>query len=110
MERHPREKLLAFKPQHSFFVGIDSDGCVFDSMELKHKECFIPNTILYWGLQAISKYARAAAEFVNLYSKWRGVNRFPALTKTFELLGDWPEAMRREAPIPDVTSLQAWID
>ncbi len=102
--------LLGFKPQHSFFVGIDSDGCVFDTMEIKHKECFIPNIIKYWKLQAISKYARAAAEFVNLYSKWRGVNRFPALTKTFELLRDWPEAMRRGVKIPDVSSLQAWID
>jgi phosphoglycolate phosphatase-like HAD superfamily hydrolase len=110
MTTSPKEKLLAFKPQHAFFVGIDSDGCVFDSMEIKHKECFIPNIIKYWKLQAISKYARAAAEFVNLYSKWRGVNRFPALTKTFELLRDWPEPMRRGVTIPEVPALQAWID
>ena len=103
------EKLLAFKPRHEFFVGIDSDGCVFDTMEIKHKECFIPNIIKYWKLQAISKYARAVAEFVNLYSKWRGVNRFPALTKTFELLRDWPEAMRRGVKIPEVPTLEAWI-
>jgi hypothetical protein len=95
MAASPQEKLHAFKPRHKFFVGIDSDGCVFDSMEIKHKECFIPAIIHYWKLQAISKYARAAAEFVNLYSKWRGTNRFPALTKTFELLRDWPEPMRR---------------
>jgi phosphoglycolate phosphatase-like HAD superfamily hydrolase len=106
----PREKLRAFKPQHSFFVGIDSDGCVFDSMEIKHKECFIPNIIKHWKLQAISKYVRAAAEFVNLYSKWRGVNRFPALTKTFELLRDWPEPMRRGVKLIDWTPLQRWID
>ncbi|HVB29559.1 MAG TPA: HAD family hydrolase [Terriglobia bacterium] len=105
-----KDSLLAFKPQHSFFVGIDSDGCVFDSMEIKHKECFIPNIVKHWKLQAISKYARAAAEFVNLYSKWRGVNRFPALTKTFELLRDWPEPMRRGVKIPEVPTLQAWID
>ena len=110
MQSSPSEKLLSFKPRHRFFVGIDSDGCVFDSMEIKHKECFIPNIIKYWKLQAISKYARAAAEFVNLYSKWRGVNRFPALTKTFELLRDWPEAMRRGVEIPEVPTLQAWID
>ena len=52
-----------------FFVGIDSDGCVFDTMEIKHKECFCPNVIKHWGLQAVSKYAREAAEFVNLYSR-----------------------------------------
>ncbi len=105
-----KEKLLGFKPQHAYFVGIDSDGCVFDTMEIKHKECFIPNIIKLWKLQAISKYTRAAAEFVNLYSKWRGVNRFPALTKTFELLRDWPEAMRRGVKVPEVPTLQAWID
>jgi len=110
MESSAKEKLHAFRPRHSFFVGIDSDGCVFDTMEIKQKECFIPNIIKHWRLQAISKYAGTAAEFVNLYSKWRGVNRFPALTKTIELLRDWPEAMRREAAIPDLTSLQAWID
>jgi phosphoglycolate phosphatase-like HAD superfamily hydrolase len=106
----PQDRLLAFKPQHSYFVGIDSDGCVFDTMEIKHKECFIPNIIKYWKLQAISKYARAAAEFVNLYSKWRGINRFPALTKTFELLRDWPEPMRRGVKLMTWTPLQNWID
>ncbi|SPE32716.1 conserved hypothetical protein [Acidobacteriia bacterium SbA2] len=110
MEPSPKEKLYAFKPRHSFLVGIDSDGCVFDTMEIKQKECFIPNIIEHWKLQAVSEYASAAAEFVSLYSKWRGANRFPALTKTLELLRDWPEAMRSGAAIPDLTSLQAWID
>ena len=110
MESSAKEKLYAFRPRHSFFVGVDSDGCVFDTMEIKQKECIIPNLIKYFKLQAISKYARAAAEFVNLSSKWRGINRFPALTKTIELLRDWPEAMRSGAAIPDLTSLQAWID
>ena len=31
--------------RNDFFIGIDSDGCVFDTMEVKHKECFIPNMI-----------------------------------------------------------------
>src|SRR5260370_36856988 len=78
--------LTELKPQHEFFIGIDSDGCAFDSMEIKHKECFCPNIIKYWGLQAVSKYAREAVEFVNLYSKWRGTNRWPALTLTLDFL------------------------
>ena len=110
MDSSPKDKLLAFRAQHTFFVGIDSDGCVFDTMEIKHKECFIPNIIKHWNLQAISKYARAAAEFVNLYSKWRGINRFPALTRALELLRDWPEPMRRGAKLPDWAPLQKWID
>ena len=68
-EQDPQAELKAFAPKHKFFVGIDSDGCAFDTMELKHKECFIPNIINHWELQAVSKYARMAAEFVNLYSQ-----------------------------------------
>ena len=84
-----------FSPTKEFFVGIDSDGCVFDSMELKQKECFTPNTIMYYGLQGVSKYAREAAEFVNLYSKSRGVNRFPALIEALEWTGRRPEVKAR---------------
>ncbi len=94
--------------RHEFLVAIDSDGCAFDSMEIKHKECFIPNTIKHWGLQPVSKYARAAAEFVNLYSKWRGLNRFPALVRTFDLLREWPEVQERRATIPAADSLREW--
>ncbi len=97
-------------PRHDFLVAIDSDGCVFDSMEIKHKECFIPNTVKYWNLQAVSKYARAAAEFVNLYSKWRGANRFPALVKVFDLLEDWDEVKKRNVAIPEAKPLRDWID
>jgi len=91
--------LERFEPQHEFFVGIDSDGCAFDTMELKHKECFIPNTINYYELQGVSKYAREAAEFVNLYSKSRGVNRFPALIETLEWLQRRPEVAARGVTI-----------
>jgi len=105
-----KDLLINLKPEHDFFVGIDSDGCAFDSMELKHKECFIPVIIREWGLQAISKYVREAAEFVNLYSKWRGTNRFPALIKVFELLKERDEVIRRGIEIPDLEPLKKFVD
>jgi len=105
----PQSPLKNFKPEHSFFVGIDSDGCVFDSMEIKHKECFIPNIIKHWGLQAVSKYARQAAEFVNLYSKDRGINRWPALIKVFDLLRERPEVIARHADIPMAEPIRDFI-
>ena len=37
--------LRNFQKRNEFFIGIDSDGCAFDTMEVKHKECFIPNII-----------------------------------------------------------------
>lgn len=104
------EALRQFQPKHEFFIGLDSDGCVFDSMEIKHKECFAPTFIKHWRLQAASKYARAAWEFVNLYSVWRGANRFPALAKVLDLLVDWPDPMRRGIRIPDIQPLRDFIN
>ena len=102
--------LRSFRKTRDYFVGIDSDGCVFDTMEVKHKECFIPNIIGSFGLAAVSKYAREAAEFVNLYSKDRGINRFPALTRTLDLLAARPEVSRRGVALPKLDGLRAWID
>ena len=103
-----QQGLQAFQPQREFFIGIDSDGCAFDTMEIKHKECFIPNIIRCWDLQAVSKYARDAAEFVNLYSKWRGINRWPALLMVFDLLAEHPDVQRRKARLPQVPTLREW--
>ena len=104
------QELIDLKKEKDFLVCIDSDGCAFDAMEIKHKECFTPSTIKIWGLQAISKYVREASEFVNLYSKWRGTNRFPALVKVFELLAERDEVIKRGFKIPDLTSLTKWIE
>ncbi|MBL9125397.1 MAG: HAD family hydrolase [Planctomycetaceae bacterium] len=101
--------MFDYTPQHAFLVGIDSDGCAFDSMEVKHKECFIPNTINHYNLQGVSKYAREAAEFVNLYSKSRGINRFPALIETLEWLQKRPEVRARGIEIALPAGLIAWM-
>ena len=105
----PQAQLKNLEPTHDFLIAIDSDGCVFDTMEIKQKECFAPNTIKHWKLQPVSKYTRAAIEFVNLYSKWRGSNRFPALVKVFDFLSDWPEVQKRHVEIPAAQSLRDWI-
>jgi len=104
------EQLKTFEKKNDFFVGIDSDGCAFDTMEIKHKECFIPNIINSWELQPVSRFAREAAEFVNLYSQWRGINRFPALTMVFDLLAEHPQAVQRGYKAPRVDSLRKWIE
>ena len=106
----PRRMSLAdFQPEREFLVGIDSDGCVFDTMELKHKECFIPAFINHYGLQGVSKYAREAAEFVNLYSKSRGVNRFPGLVEQLDWLRRRPEVKARGVDVPNPEGLRRWI-
>ena len=101
--------MFEFTPQHDFLVGIDSDGCAFDTMELKHKECFIPNIINSYELQGVSKYAREAAEFVNLYSKSRGINRFPALIEALQWLQCRPEVAARGIKIRIPGGLVEWL-
>ena len=105
----PAQVLRDHQPTKEFFVGLDSDGCIFDSMEIKHKECFAPMFIKYWNLQSVSKYAREVWEFVNLYSKSRGCNRFPALTSAIALLGERPEVAARGARMPDLSALEEWM-
>jgi len=99
-----------FEKKSEFLIGIDSDGCAFDSMEIKHKECFIPNFINYFGLQPISKYAREAAEFTNLYSKWRGANRFISYTLALDLLEERPEVQSRNVKVPRLQGVRDWIE
>ncbi len=106
---NPPHPLTSFAPAHAFFVGIDSDGCAFDSMEIKQKECFIPNTIKHWRMQPIAKYVRETVEFVNLYSKWRGTNRWPALVMVFDLLAERAEVRARGFTPPKAGHLRAFL-
>src|SRR5260370_4217342 len=109
MRKMTDNPLDRFARKHDFLVGIDSDGCAFDTMEIKHKECFIPAFIKHMGLQPVSKYAREACEFANLYSKWRGANRFPAYLKALDVLAERPEVRARGATIPALRGLRDWI-
>jgi phosphoglycolate phosphatase-like HAD superfamily hydrolase len=102
------QDLKNFRAEKAFFIGIDSDGCVFDSMEPKHKECFCPAFINNFNLQSVSKYAREAWDFVNLYSQDRGCNRFHAVMKALDLLRGRAEVKKRGAKIMELPVLRAW--
>ena len=101
--------LSSFTQDQAFFVGIDSDGCVFDSMEIKHKECFCPAFINHFGLQPASKYAREVWEFVNLYSRSRGANRFRAVLRALELCAARREIQDRHVDVTRLPGLREWV-
>lgn len=101
--------LKDFMPKHNFLICIDSDGCVFDSMEIKHKECFCPQFINHFNLQPVSKYAREVWEFVNLYSNTRGCNRFLAILKAVDLLSKREEVIKRKVKILKLNGVKDWI-
>lgn len=102
--------LVDFVPTTSFFVGIDSDGCAMDAMDIKHQECFTPAYIRYWDLQPISTLARETALFVNLGSVTRGLNRWLALRQVLDLLRDRVEVAERGVTIPDYPELTDFIE
>ena len=101
--------LRDFAPVRAFFIGIDSDGCVFDTMEIKHKQCFGPMFIKHFGLEPVAQPAREVWDFVNLYSKTRGANRFQALVRALQLLRERREVVAAGFPVPDATALAAWV-
>jgi phosphoglycolate phosphatase-like HAD superfamily hydrolase len=104
-----QSQLKEFKPDHDFFIGVDSDGCVFDTMEAKQKEFFIPNALKYFNLFPISKILRETWEFVNLYSVNRGGNRYLSIIKVFDLLSERVETGNPAYSLPDLTSLKEWV-
>jgi len=110
MSDDPQKPLVDLKPTKEFFIGIDSDGCAFDTMEIKHKECFCPNFIEKFHCQAVSKYTREAWDFVNLYSQWRGCNRWLAVLHVLDLLHDRPEVTRRTTSITRGEHIRAFVD
>jgi len=101
------DALEQFFPAHSRLVAVDSDGCVLDSMEVKQRRCFIPATIDAWALHDVAAAVWEVATFVNLYSRWRGTNRFVALARTFELLSRRRDVRGRV--LPDMTPLRDWL-
>ena len=106
---YTKDKLTSLPAKHHYFVGVDSDGCVFDTMEIKQKQCFHGLIVSHWKLEPVEKYVRETAEFVNLYSKWRGSNRFFALLKVFDLLRERREILNSGIKVPALESLRKFI-
>ena len=104
------ELLKNIRPGHDHFIGIDSDGCVFDTMEIKQKKFFIPNALKYFGLHAAERTVRETWEFVNLYSVHRGGNRFTSLIRVFDYLRERKEIREAGIVLPRLESLKKWVN
>ena len=110
-EFDPAKELKELKPKYDFFVGIDSDGCVFDTMGIKQRECFCPWMIGYFGLQAVAQAARECKDFADLFSKTRGANRHKTIKRIIsELLPNHPMVKERGFEVPQYQHYFAWVD
>jgi phosphoglycolate phosphatase-like HAD superfamily hydrolase len=106
---YDKQQLIDLPATKTHLVGIDSDGCVFDSMTAKQRLVFHPVVIEHWGLQAIEKELRETMEFVNLYSQTRGQDRFVCFDLSIDLLAKRPEVLESGATLPDTADLKAWL-
>ncbi len=103
--------LKDFEPTREFFVGIDSDGCAFDTMGIKQRECFCPWLIGYFGLQPVAQAARECKDFADLFSKTRGANRHKTAKRIIaELLPGHPMVKARNFKVPQFPHYFAWVD
>ena len=98
------------RPEKDYFVGIDSDGTVFNSMELKHKDCFIGSLIRIFNLAPITHEIHIVWNYVNIFSINRGTNRFKALVLTFNYLREMDIVKTLNIKIPSLKILKKWID
>ncbi|MBN2591269.1 MAG: HAD hydrolase-like protein [Sedimentisphaerales bacterium] len=111
VDTDPAQVLKDFKPKHKFFVGIDSDGCAFDTMGIKQRECFCPWMISYFKLQPVAQAARECKDFADLFSKTRGANRHKTLKRIMaDLLPTHPMTKAMNFEIPKFPYYFAWID
>ncbi|MHC4069643.1 MAG: HAD family hydrolase [Planctomycetota bacterium] len=103
--------LRDFKPQKEFFVGIDSDGCAFDTMGIKQRECFCPWLIAHFGLQPVAQAVRQCKDFADLFSKTRGANRHKTTKRIIaELLPTHPMVKDRGFEVPQYPHYFKWVD
>lgn len=107
----PKELLHAFGATQKHLVCIDSDGCAFDTMGIKQRECFCPWMIEAFDLQPVAEAARECKEFADLFSKTRGANRHVTIKRILtELLPSHPQVLARGFAVPQYPAYFAWID
>lgn len=92
----------SFVRKHDYLVCVDSDGCVMDTMNCKHFQCFGPCMVNEWALEPWQDAILARWNEVNLFSMTRGINRFKALAVCLA------EIDRRYTPIAGIQALIHW--
>lgn len=83
-----KKDIKEFQKTKDFLVCIDSDGCVMDTMDVKHMRCFGPCLVYEWDLGEHREEIIRLWRKVNLLSASRGVNRFQGLAKVLGAINE----------------------
>jgi len=95
--------MQSFIKTKDFLVCVDSDGCVFDTMDSKHILCFAPSLVEEWDFGERAEYVVNHWNEVNLYTLNRGMNRFKALALLLK------ELYEDGLQVGDVDILKKWV-
>ncbi len=91
------------RKEKTFLLCVDSDGCAIDTMEIKHRRCFGPCLVEEWGLEPWKDEILDRWNQINLYSEFRGINRFKALAVILQ------EINQNKVPISGLEGYSLWI-
>ena len=94
----------SFVRKHDYLVCVDSDGCVMDTMNCKHFNCFGPCMVTEWGLEEWKDEILERWNVINLFSMTRGINRFKGLAMALK------EIDGKYTKIAGVDALVHWAD
>lgn len=97
------DDIRSFQKSKEYLVCVDSDGCVFDTMDSKHILCFAPSLAEVWDFGERAESVVKRWNDVNLYTMNRGMNRFKALAVLMR------ELHESGMQVGDVTVLEKWI-
>jgi phosphoglycolate phosphatase-like HAD superfamily hydrolase len=107
------QQLKNFEKTKDFLIAIDTDGCVTDNMNGKQMLIFHPQFMEFYQLRGIESYFREVAEYYNLFSVYRGCNRFIAIQLTLTALQNRKDVQQvlqeRHIKLPNIKSLNEYI-
>lgn len=95
--------LSNFQKKKDWLFCIDSDGCVMNTMDIKHIRCFGPCMVEEWGLEEWREELLTRWNAINLYTITRGINRFKGLAKMLR------EVNSHYAMIEGIEVLEKWV-
>ena len=94
----------SFERKHEYLVCVDSDGCVMDTMNCKHFNCFGPCMVDEWELSEWRDTILERWNVINLFSMTRGINRFKGLVMALS------EIDATYKPITGIAALRHWAE
>ena len=96
--------LTDFTKKREFLICMDSDGCVMDTVRIKHSTVMCPELIRVFALDDHADFITAAWDEINLHTITRGISRFESVRLVFDRLKN------RGIEIPGSEDIAAWVD